>query len=116
MASPRVQLIQDRLKLAKDSTAQLNAWIIDKQASDNLLRLATNFLGDVETYLMPNGQKAENPANAEMWYTVAEFMLHNAEEHIRRVKDLVTKYGRNIQIVGGDSGSRFVPDRGIMGR
>ncbi len=111
----RVQSIQRRLKLAKDSATQLSDWIIDKQASDYLLRLTLNFLSDVETFLVPHGQKADTPANADLWYNAAESQLRNAEEQIRRVKDLVTKYGRNIQIVGGDSGSRFVPERGVMG-
>lgn len=115
MDEKRVQAIQTRLKSARDLATQLGNWIFDKQVSDYLLRLPLNFLGDVERFLVPNGQKADIPANADLWFSAAEMQLRNAEEQIRRVNDLVQKYGRNIQIVGGDSGSRFVPERGIMG-
>jgi hypothetical protein len=70
----------------------------------------------VERFLLPNGEKADTPANADMWYGAAESLLHLAEEQVRRVKDLANKYGRHLTIVGADSGgSRFVPERGIMG-
>lgn len=51
-----------------------------------------------------------------MWFDATESQLGRAEEQIRHVGELLTKYGRDIQMVGGgDSGSRFVPERGIMG-
>jgi hypothetical protein len=113
----RVQAIQNRLRTAKESATRLSEFITDKQAGDHLLGLSINLLGDVEGFLLPNGEKTDTSANADLWYAAAESALHIAEEQIRRVNDLANKYGRNLTIVGGDSGgSRFVLERGIMRR
>jgi hypothetical protein len=115
MTESRAEGIQRRAKQAQAAANSLNSFIVDKQTADHLLRLAMNHLSDVETFLLPNAQKAETEGNADLWYHAAENMLHMSEEQLRRVKDLTNKYGRDIRIVGGDSGgARFVPKRGIM--
>lgn len=115
MTESRAEGIARRAKQAQVAANSLNSFIVDKRTADYLLRLAVNHLGDVERFLLPNAEKSETQANADLWFRAAETMLHMSEEQIRRVKDLVNQYGRDIRIVGGDSGgSRFVPERGIM--
>jgi hypothetical protein len=112
----RAKRIRDRVQKAKQSSAQYESTITNREVSTTLLRIATNLLGDVESFLLPYALKPEHPDFSDMWFKAAEFQLAQAEEQIRQVGILVTKFGGNIEIVGGGSGSQFVLDRGIMGR
>src|SRR5712664_76172 len=112
----REKRIRDRVQKAKNSAAQYESVITNKEVSATLLGLAKNLLGDVESFLLPRALKPEHPAFSDMWFKVAEFQLAQAEEQIRQVGILVTKFGGNIEIVGGSGGTRFIPARTIRGR
>lgn len=112
----RAKRIRDRSQKAKNSVAQYESVITNKEVSAALLGVAKNLLGDVESFLLPYALKPEHPAFSDMWFKVAEFQLAQAEEQIRQVGILVTKFGGNIEIVGGGSGSRIIPAQTIMGR
>jgi hypothetical protein len=112
----RAKRIRDRSQRADSLLARYESVITNKEVSATLLGVAKNLLGDVESFLLPRALKPEHADFSDMWFKAAEFQLAQAEEQIRQVGILVTKFGGNIEIVGGSGGSRFVPDRTIMGR
>ena len=95
----RAKRIRDRVQKAKQSSAQYESTITNREVSTTLLRIATNLLGDVESFLLPYALKPEHPDFSDMWFKAAEFQLAQAEEQIRQVGILVTKFGGNIEIV-----------------
>jgi len=101
MADSRVQGIQSRLQVLKDSASQLERTIVDEEARESLLRLATYLLADVERFVLPQALKAGNPIDASRWSNAAELQLKSAQEQLTRAQDMVSKYGPNLRVIGG---------------
>lgn len=97
----RVEAIRSKLEGLKIVLSQLDKTLVDKTAKDYLLQPASNSMGDVETYLLPSGLKAQNPAHASMWFEMAEFQLEQAESQLNHAQDMVRKYGASLQAIGG---------------
>ena len=93
------EAIQGTITALRDSTAQLDARIIDSRTKEYLLLPALSALRDVETFLLPNALKAENGSRAAMWFTMADFQLAQAERQIGLAKDLVSNYGTSLQLI-----------------
>jgi hypothetical protein len=92
--------IQTRLESLKKLYSQMEKTIIaDKTTKDYLLRSASNSLGDVERYLIPQAEKA-NPNSAAMWLGIAEFELSQAEARLKYAQNLVSTYGPKLQAIG----------------
>lgn len=94
-------MIQTRLRTGKESAANLDKSIADKEAKEFLLRPALNSLTDVETFLLPQALKAATPAFASLWFDGAELNLRLAEQQLKRAQDLLAKYGANLRVIGG---------------
>lgn len=75
----------DRVTYLKAWLAKLEVTIKDKETRDYLLRLAKNWLEDVERKVAPG----------------VEAVLPIIEQELQRVQDAVNKYGPNIQLRGG---------------
>jgi hypothetical protein len=75
----------DKLADLKARAAKLDATIVDKDAKDYLLRLAKNWLGDVERKVAPG---------------IETVMLPLIEQQLKNTEEAVAKYGPNVCIVG----------------
>jgi len=75
----------DKLAELKARAAKLDRTIVDKDAKDYFLRLANNWLGDVERKVAPG---------AEI------IMLPLIEQQLAHAEDAVSKYGPNLRIIG----------------
>ena len=95
------QNLENRLDALKKRAAELDKMIVDDTARVFLLGFARNALRDVESYLLPNAAKAKNAASASGWFSIADFQLKTANEHLRRAQAAVKKYGQNVCVVCG---------------
>ncbi len=75
----------DKLAELKARAAKLDETILDKDAKDYLLRLARNWLGDVERRVAPG---------------IEIVMLPLIEQQLKNAEDAVSKYGPNLRIFG----------------
>ena len=88
-----LQDFRARLRVAKDSVSELENKIVHAEVRDHFLSSTKKLLIDVEGILRdPEQRQHEAPEG---------FMLTLAEQHLVRVKKLVTKYGPKIQFVAG---------------
>lgn len=78
-------MARDLLASLKARLAKLDQAIVDKDAKDYLLRLARNWLDDVERGVAPGTESV---------------MLPLIEQQLRNAEDLVARYGSNIRVVG----------------
>lgn len=92
--------IQIKRQKLKDWAIQLDKTILDKAATDSLLRPAWNSLRDVENLLLPSALRASSPAHASMWFEMADFQLGQAEKQLQHAEDMVAKYGESLQVIG----------------
>lgn len=97
----RVQAIKKRQKKLNDLAAKLNQTIKHEKANNYLLGPVRNNLSDVETLLVPWAHKASTPANASMFLDAAEFELGQAQWRLSYAQEMVTRYGADIQAIGG---------------
>ncbi len=73
------------LAMLKARAAKLEQTIVDKDAKDYLLRLANNWLVDVERKVAPG---------------IETVMLPLIDQQLRNAEDLVAKYGPKLRIIG----------------
>ena len=81
-----------RLDAMKNVLSELDQTIVNAEVKEYFLSAPRNHLRDFEAFLA-------DPKNQTVG--VAGFALTLAEQQLVAVKKLVTKYGPNIQIVGG---------------
>ena len=92
--------ISDRLELIKDSATELEQRILDPKTKEYFLRPAWNALGDVERFLLPHAMKIPNTSHADMWLSMADFQLTQAERQLLKAKEMVANYGTSLQLIG----------------
>jgi hypothetical protein len=66
-----------------------------------VLTLASNWLGDVETYFLNTKilQEPRTEAALALWLGQAERLLQNARQQRQFVEDIVKKYGQNARTI-----------------
>ena len=93
ISEERLQDFTLRLRVAKDLLSQLENKIVNAEVRDQFSSSTKKLLIDVEGILRDPEQKQHEASEG--------FMLTLAEQHLARVKKLVTKYGPKIQFVAG---------------
>jgi hypothetical protein len=93
ISEERLQDFKVRLRAAKDLFSELENKIVNAEVRDHFLSSTKKLLIDVEGILRDAEQKQHEASEG--------FMLTLAEQHLVRVKKLVTKYGPKIQFVAG---------------
>lgn len=84
----------------KDLLSHLDKTILDKDAKEFLLHTAKNSLGEVETYLLPQGLRARAAHNARMWFRAVEYQLRWTERDLKHAENVVAKYGPTVRVIG----------------
>ena len=54
----------------------------------------------METHLLPQGLKAKTADDASVWFKAAEIQLQWAEKELKQAKDIVTRYGPTVPVIG----------------
>jgi hypothetical protein len=93
ISEEQLQDFRARLRVAKDLLSQLENKIVNAEVRDQFLSSTKKLLIDVEGILRDPEQNQHEASEG--------FMLTLAEQHLVRVKKLVTKYGPKIQFVAG---------------
>ena len=77
----------------------LNKTIVDEGLRVTLLRPIAKLLLDVESVLLSQGLKAPTEVDAAAWFGAAEHQMQSADQQLKRVQELVSKYGPNLHII-----------------
>ena len=74
--------------------------ILNEEAREFLLRPTLDCLAEVKSVVLRNAVNATTPGDANRWYDMAELQLGAARKQLTRAKEMVEKYGSNIQWIG----------------
>jgi hypothetical protein len=96
----RIQKIRSSILEEKRLISNLTQMIIDAHLKD-ILTLASNWLGDVETHFLNSKilQEPRTEAALALWLGQAERLLQNAMQQRQFVEDIVQKYGQNARTI-----------------
>jgi len=82
----------------RESATELEQKIVETKTRDYFLRPVINGLDDVEKFLLPNARKSAT--HSIMWLEAAAFMLEQSEARLNFAKEMVSRYGTSLQLVG----------------
>ena len=100
MGREDVGRIHEKLTVMKVSIGELNKTIVDEELKVTLLRPIAKLLLAVESFLLPQGLKAAMEVDAAVWFEAAEHQVQSADQQLKRVQELVSKYGPSLHVFG----------------